>query len=249
MKEYEYITESNIPVRVFYYDLTDSTNTRAREYAAKAGAYMPAVFIADGQSAGRGRMGRSFNSEAGAGIYMTFLFRPTGTVDAGKITAGAAVKVCRAIARVADVPLGIKWVNDVYYGEKKLAGILCEALSGADGPEYVAVGIGINTKRREFPCEIADIATTLEDASGKPVSRKELTQALIDEFFSEWCHESLIKEYKSRSIVAGRRVLVMEHSGASYYADAVGISDTAGLLIRHNGELRELYSGEISIKI
>ena len=251
VKEYEYITPKGRRVCVFHYGQTDSTNKRAREYANTPGAYMPSVFIADGQSAGRGRLGRSFDSPEGAGIYISFLFTLTGAVDAGKITAGAAIKVCRAIERFVDIELGIKWVNDVYYGEKKLAGILCEAQFGPgdDTPEYVVVGIGINLKSRPFPPELAEIATTLEDASGMLVSRKDLIKELINEIFEEGDFSSMVEEYKKRSILIGRRVLVMEHSGASCYANVVGISDGAGLIVESAGEVRELFSGEISIKI
>ncbi|MBO7303650.1 MAG: biotin--[acetyl-CoA-carboxylase] ligase [Clostridia bacterium] len=250
MDHTEYVTQNSEKVRIFRYKITDSTNQRAREYAEEPGAYLPSVFVSEGQSAGRGRMGRHFDSERGAGIYMTFLFRPTDISDVGRITADTAVKVCRAIERVAPVSLDIKWVNDVYVGGKKLAGILTEAKFGAEYglAEYVAVGVGINLKSRKFPDGLDKIATTLEDASGVAVSADDLIYPLIEEFFSRGEPSEFIAEYRRRSIAVGKRVLVSEHSGASYYADAVGITDGAGLLLSRDGEVRELFSGEISIK-
>ena len=146
--------------------------------------------------------------------------------------------------------LDIKWVNDIFIGGKKLAGILTEAKFGAEYglAEYVAVGIGINLKSRKFPGELDKIATTLEDECGVLVSSECLTVALIEEFFANSSADALLEEYKRRSIALGRRVLVTEHSGASYCADVIGITDTAGLLVSHGGITSELSSGEISIK-
>ena len=247
----EYVTKDLQKVRIFRYKVTDSTNTRAREYAESAEAYLPAVFVAEGQSAGRGRMGRSFDSEPGAGLYITFLFKPDGELTPQRITADAAVKVCRAIEKLAPVSLGIKWVNDVFIHGKKLAGILSEAKfeSGEPLPKYVACGIGINLKTRVFPDALEKIATTLEDASGISVSPEELTPVLIEEFFTVQPPTELLSEYRKRSLVIGKRVTVIEHSGASYPADVIGIADSAGLLVSHNGTVREIFSGEISIKL
>ena len=101
-------------MKIFEYELTDSTNTRAKEYARCDRAEMPAVFIADEQSAGRGRRGRSFDSAKGAGLYMSILFRPSAEFDdAAKITVRAAVAASRAISELSGVEVGIKWVNDI----------------------------------------------------------------------------------------------------------------------------------------
>ena len=139
-------------VAVFAYDTVDSTNTRAKLFAKSCGAGLtPAIFISRAQSAGRGTRGRSFESPIDSGLYISFLFYPDlSAVDAAHLTTYAATRVCRAIDRIsegtAEAPR-IKWVNDIYIGEKKLSGILTEGAPDEQGNLcYAVVGIGINLK-------------------------------------------------------------------------------------------------------
>ena len=239
-------------LKIFRYDVTDSTNTRAREYARQADAVFPAVFIAEGQSAGRGRRGRSFDSERGAGLYISFLFRPEGrAADAVKITARAAVALARALDSVCGLSVGIKWVNDIFVGEKKLAGILTEGEINAQsgGFSYVICGIGVNLLSRSFPPEIADIVTTVEDETGKKTDVSVLSERLIKEFFR--CGDAdAMNEYKSRSILIGRRVTVNRLNGESFAARVIGITDGGELAVEKDGGEKELLiSAEVSLKI
>jgi len=121
--------------KILLYELTDSTNERAREYAReKTDNRSPVVFIADGQTAGRGRRGRSFVSNSGAGIYISILTYPEAVgADATVATSRAAVCLARAIESLCDCDVRIKWVNDLYLGGKKLAGILTEGEVAQDG--------------------------------------------------------------------------------------------------------------------
>lgn len=239
-------------MKIFEYDITDSTNTRAREYAKECGAELPAVFVANGQSAGRGRRGRSFDSERGAGLYISFLFEPSGgEFDPVSITVRAAVALCFAIKKVCGIEAGIKWVNDIYLDGRKLAGILAEGEFDADGKmKYAVCGIGVNILSRPFPPEIADIATALEDHLGYKPDAKLLREALISEFFRERTREEIMMEYRRLSTVIGRTVEVRTLTGESFTAFAEAISDGGELSVRcDDGRTLSLISAEVSVKL
>ena len=237
-------------MKIFKYELTDSTNTRAKEYARCEGAEMPAVFIADEQSAGRGRRGRSFDSAKGRGLYMSVLFRPSAEFDdAAKITVRAAVAASRAISELCGVPVGIKWVNDIYFDKRKLAGILTEGEISEDGGfSYAVCGIGVNLLSRDFPLELSDKVTTVEDISGKRVGRDELCERIVSEFFSDMKYSEVISEYREKSIVVGKRAEMRRISGESFFATVLDITDSGALLVLRDGGVREeLISAEVSV--
>ena len=237
-------------MKIFKYDVTDSTNERARVYAKNSDAEFPAVFIAKGQTAGRGRRGRSFDSEYGAGLYISFLFKPEADMsDPAKITAGAAVALARAILKATKLAVGIKWVNDIFVSNRKLAGILTEGEFDAESGalSYAVCGIGVNLLSREFPSELRDIVVTLEDAIGCAPDADLLTECLIDEFFK--IDNRFIDEYRTLSTVKGKRVAVHRVSGEEFFAEVVDITDGAALLVRReDGTLEELISAEVSIR-
>ena len=135
-----------LPPKIVFYEETDSTSTRAKKYAESTSEKETVVVIANSQTAGRGRMGRSFVSERGAGIYISILSYPReGGFDATRVTAEWAVKLCHAIESVCDCKIDVKWVNDLYLGGKKLAGILTEGKMESEGKiAYQIVGMGIN---------------------------------------------------------------------------------------------------------
>ena len=237
---------------LFLYDMTDSTNTRAREYAACGFDGAARVFIAEGQYAGRGRRGKTFDSERGAGLYISFLLKPKGAMgDITAITAEAAVKVCRAVESVCDVSLGIKWVNDIFVNGKKLAGILTEGEFDSERGElsYIVCGIGINLKNRNFPEEISKIATSVEEAAGAMPDINLLAARIISEFLAESSSVDYMNEYRARSTVVGRRVEVRRLSGEIFFATADSITDTGALtVIREDGAREELISAEVSLR-
>ena len=144
------------PPKIVFYEETDSTNTRAKEYARSAESKETVVFIANSQTAGRGRLGRSFVSERGGGIYMSILTYPEENgFDATAATARAAVCLARATEAVCGCKTEIKWVNDIYLGGRKLAGILTEGKMTSDGEiAYQVVGMGINVYKKAISDEI-----------------------------------------------------------------------------------------------
>lgn len=239
---------------IFFYESTDSTNQRAREYARDNPEKRECtVFIADSQTAGRGRRGRKFFSEGGAGIYISFLLYPKerGAL-ATKITALAAVAAARAIERTTGLCAGIKWVNDLYINGKKLAGILAECEMSQSGEiSHLVLGMGINVYKTELPSEIRDIATSIEEA-GVRTEREKLTAELIStltESLLELDSPEIHKEYKERLVVLGREIKVLK-GGESYSARALDVTEDYSLLVElENGTRETLLSGEISTKI
>lgn len=241
---------------IIYYDKTDSTNRRAREYAAarvenKEDFCEFTPFIASRQTEGRGRRGRSFLSEAG-GIYLSMLVRPTGTVlDPAKITAETAAKIAPVIERNCGVTIDIKWVNDLYLNGKKLAGILTEGEFDENGNlRYFVVGMGINVyKIAEFEKKMP-VATTLEDEIGYAPDIEKITAEIILALINEdYEPDQLISEYRRRSMIVGGEVTVTR-GNECYAAKALRILDDYSLLVEtEDGSSVALNSGEVSIRM
>ena len=166
------------PAPVYVHERLDSSNQTAKRLAL-AGAPHGTLVLAGQQSAGRGRMGRRFESPAGKGIYLSLVLRvPVPASKALGVTVGAAVAVARAVQKLCGIELGIKWVNDLYYNGKKVCGILTEA--GADLEsgqlEWLVAGIGLNLTSRpeDWPEELRPIAGSLYPGGPAPVSRAAL---------------------------------------------------------------------------
>ena len=222
----------------------DSTNTEAKRRRDEAKS-APIVIVADSQSAGRGRLGRSFYSPSETGLYMSVAYSPKGdVVDAVTITSKAAVAVCRAIEKFADAECKIKWVNDVYVGGKKVSGILCESTVCDSGETVIIVGIGINLTTKDFPDEIADIAAAVGEIDRKSLAA-ELARTVIEFAYDggEW-----IDEYRARSLVLGRKITYIK-DGVSRIAQAKEIRGDGALVVDEDGALTVLSSGEISVRL
>lgn len=229
----------------------DSTNTYLRALA-ESGEGEGRVVIADEQTAGRGRRGKTFFSPSAVGLYMSILIRPACSVeDSLFITPMTATAAARAIERISGKKCGIKWVNDIYIDGKKVSGILCEA--SFDHKEnkvnYVVVGIGINldVPKGGFPKELEDIATSLGDAG----LRDRLAASVVEEFFSLYDtmpSRDFISEYKDRSVLIGKRVEIL--GSEPFVAEVLDIDGECRLIVKDdNGEVKVLSSGEISTKI
>lgn len=241
---------------IIRYGECDSTNTRAREYAkrlALTGEARNAVFIAERQSAGRGRRGRSFLSERG-GIYVSFLFfAEEKPLEITGITARAAVISARAIDGFCGTRCEIKWVNDLYLNGRKIAGILTEGEFDENGNlRYFIVGMGINVYKIEGFEQIMPIATTLEDEIKSKPDKEKLCSLLIEkiggELMAESARSEMLSEYRERCNLLGRRVEVTR-GDERYEAKALEVLDDYSLLVElDSGEKRILNSGEVSAK-
>ena len=256
-------------LQIHRYPILDSTNTRAKELAMD-GAPHGTVVIADRQSAGRGRLGRRFFSPAGCGIYLSLLLRPEemglSQCDTVLITTAASVAVARAVSQTLHKELKIKWVNDLYFGEKKVCGILTE---GVVNPQYQAIdviilGIGVNyrTPEGDFPMELQNIAGALLNAAETAPPKDELAEAIAKEVLSllpQIESRGFLKEYRDRSMTLGRRIRIFpggapgDHpdiSGDSFrVARALDIASDGGLVVQYeNGNVETLTTGEVSVR-
>ena len=233
-----------------------STNSALRSLAAKD-APEGYVLAAGEQTAGKGRRGRGFHSPAGSGAYFSLLLRPCErTGDAALITSAAAVAAARAIEEVFGVRVGIKWVNDLVMGGKKVCGILTEAVIGMESGtmESAVLGIGINVTVPEqgFPEGIKGIAAALTDRSeGSDSERCRLIAATLDIFwgyYQDLAGREFLDEYRARSTLLGRDIYIMSLTGDDKKpARAIAIDDNCRLVVRlENGETITLDSGEVS---
>lgn len=235
------------------YEKVESTNLLAKQWAMEENAPHGSMVVTGCQTAGRGRLGRSFTSPPG-GLYMSIVLRPPkGAPLPMLLTAAAGVAVCQSVQALCKIQLGIKWVNDLFWQDKKCCGILTEAASGLENGaiEYLVVGIGLNycVKEADFPPEVAAIATSLYPNGGAPVPRTALAADIrgrLLALFEDIDKGEFLKEYKARSFVLGKQVQVLANS--PYMARAVDIDDAAGLVVETPRGRTTLTAGEISIR-
>lgn len=236
---------------------TDSTNSACRRLALE-GAPDGTVVLADCQTAGRGRRGRSFQSPAGKGLFFSILWRPDCAPEQLlPLTALSAVAVCRAIRQVCGAQAQIKWPNDLVLSGRKLAGILTEmALEGESGHvSHVVVGIGVNVHQRltDFDGEVAQIATSLDLALGGSVCRAQLAAALLEEMDILrrevlFAPEKWLAEYRAACLNIGKTVQLIWGEEREP-AQALAVDDRYGLVVRHrDGRVETLRSGEVSVR-
>ena len=230
-----------------------STNLELKARAAALPAWH--TLIARRQTGGRGRMGRSFYSPEGSGLYMSVLLRPQlAAEDAPLITTAAAVAVCRAAEALGSDRAEIKWVNDVLIRGKKVCGILTEAAAGtAPGTlDWAVLGVGINVTEPAggFPADIAAVAGAVFPSPGQEL-RARLAAEFLRQFYVIYTalpDRAFAAEYRSRSCLAGRYVDVLRGE-TSRRALALGVDDACRLLVRYeDGTEEALFSGEVSIR-
>lgn len=237
----------------------DSTNLRAKQLAL-AGAADGTVVTADCQTAGRGRMDRSFQSPRGKGVYLTALLRPDLPPERLlPVTAMAGVAVCGAVEELCGVRPGLKWPNDPVLGGKKLCGILTElSLEGETGRvQYLVLGIGVNVGQAaaDFTPEVAEMATSLSMALGHSVSRPALAAAEIralDRLYADLLAGNLspyLAACRRDCVNLGKTVQLISPDGARETAQALDIDGDFGLVVRTaSGETRSVRSGEVSVR-
>ena len=240
----------DVPIHVF--ESIGSTNSFAVELAGQGAIHGTTIF-ARSQTAGRGRLGRTFASPD-SGIYMSIIME---SADQNPVlfTTAAAVAVCRAIENICDQKPGIKWVNDIYIHGKKACGILAEAVTDHKSGQitHIVVGIGINCRSDAIPPELTDIAGAVEgDYSINHLAAETVNQLL--NLTSDLSNSQFISEYKSRSIVLGKNITVYK---GGFTPDKPGIPARV-LDIDNNGGLKVIYTdgsretlstGEISIRL
>lgn len=234
-----------LPVEV--YRTVESTNTLAKS-AALGGSAHGTIIAADGQTAGRGRFGKPFYSPSDTGLYMSVILKPHKSLsDCFFITAAAACAITGSIEDLCGVTAGIKWVNDIFYGGRKICGILTEAMSDFESgmAEVVIVGIGVNISTAEFPEDIRGVAGSLGVFTERNRLCAEIAARLLD-YTGSGDNAALMEEYRRRSLVLGREI-VYQQDGNTLTGKALEIDDSGRLIIESSSGRSVLRSGEISI--
>ena len=240
-----------------FYPTLDSTNTLAKALGAQ-GAPHGTVIIAGTQTGGRGRMGRSFHSPAGTGLYFSAILRPDcDAAELMHLTCAVAVAVADAVEHCCGFRPGIKWINDLVWGKQKVAGILTELslVPGSTRVAFAVVGIGVNCNQTaaDFPPELSSIAASLSMATGKSVSPAALAAAIMEALSS--MAPSLLRDkaaimarYRSGCITLGQEVSI-HRADTVTHAKAIGIDDDGALLVSHpDGHIEAVHSGEGSVR-
>ncbi len=240
--------------KAHWFDKVESTNSMALE-AARQGAEEGTLFIADEQTAGRGRGGHSWHSAPGSGLYFSFVLRPQTTAQDAlwlSLAAGAAVHV--GVKEAAGVEADIRWPNDVLVGAKKFCGILTELQSDRDRVEFAVVGIGINVNHESFPSDLTDIATSLRIASGQELNRESVLVAVLRAFDAAYrplrqsgverpSGDLLQRLSVMSSWIRGKHVEVPEQGG--YSGVTAGLDERGFLLVETETGLRTVMSGGV----
>ena len=225
----------------------DSTNTEAKRMAL-AGESRRAILLAERQSAGRGRMGRDFYSPTG-GLYCSLLCPVEGALaDVVPLTGAVAVAVRRAIKTKTGIDTAIKWVNDLYLGNRKVAGILAEAVSTGEAT-YLVIGIGVNLTATDFPPELADRAGSLMTEGLTPEALLAAIVSEIEPFLDHPESREWLTDYRRHSNVIGREVLYTQN-GETFSALAEDVGRDGELILRTpDGKRALLRTGEVTIRL
>lgn len=237
-----------------FYEEVESTNDTAKQFVendAKEGT----VIIASQQTAGRTRKHADWVSPEG-GIYMTIILRPEVTLlEASKLTIVTGVAIAKTLKDEFNINVGIKWPNDLLLGNKKICGILTEAVTDYDKVKAVLVGIGIdvNIHEDDIPDELEHIATTVQKETNITFKRADIMRKffkIFEELYEEYKKDNfkyIISEWRRLSSTTGNRVKVYK-DGKAIKADAVGITNNGALIIEtDDGKLEKITSGECDI--
>ena len=233
---------------------TGSTNTLLKEMG-RQGAPHGTVVIADRQTAGRGRMGRSFLSPEGKGIYFSALIRPNvSPTELMHLTCAVGTAMCDAVQAATGLRPQIKWINDLVIGKRKLGGILTElSLNPKNGlVDYAVLGIGINCNQQpeDFDESIREMATSLSIATEQSVCREQVAAEMIHALASLDLlqRETIMARYRKDCITLGQAILVIR-SATARPGTAIGIDEEGALLVRYeSGETEAVSSGEVSVR-
>lgn len=236
--------------RIIVIDETDSTNNYAKNLASD-GAESGTVVIAESQNSGRGRLGRTFVSPYGKGLYMSVVIRPDFSVEfAPLITSAVSVAVAESVELLSGHSTQIKWVNDIYMNNRKICGILTEASLGLEFNtlDYAVIGIGINVLSNDFG-ELDNYVTSVQQETGKIISRNKLCELILKNIelrLSGIEKKSHMNEYRRREMLTGN--IISANIGSEHITGkALGIDDNANLIVQTDKGIRTLVSGEANL--
>ena len=235
--------------RLLWYAEITSTNDVAASLA-DAGAEEGTVVAADAQTAGRGRQGRVWVSPPGAGLYVSIVLRPWRDV-ASLLTLAAGVALSEGIEAATGLATHVKWPNDVYVSDRKLAGILAEAGSSGAGLHHVIVGCGINVLPAAFPPEIARRATSIESELGRPIDRGLVLAECLASLAARYADlqarraSAVVEAWRRRAALTFGRAVEWDANGAVRRGVAENIDDVGALLVRTDAGVARVLAGEV----
>lgn len=232
----------------------DSTNTYLKKVGS-SGEKENQLVIALSQTVGRGRMGRSFYSPNGTGIYFSMLLHPEFSAEKSLfLTVMAAVSVAETVMKHNSNDVKIKWVNDVYIDGKKVCGILTEGSINADKKlDYAVVGIGINVVAPEngFPDEIKNIATAIFPGKTQDYIKEIIVADVVNKFFDMYNGNDTdyVRRYKEYSYLTGKKINIIFGDNIRP-ATVIDITDDCHLLVKNeNDKIEEISSGDVSVRV
>ena len=242
--------------RIQFFDTITSTNDVLKQLALQ-GAPEGTTLVADSQTGGRGRMGRTFLSPSGVGIYLSVLLRPNcKPTELMHLTCASATAACSAIEQTSGFRSGVKWTNDIVYNKRKLAGILTELGLNQDGTTaYAIIGIGFNCNQqlRDFPPAIQDVAGSLKMVTGKETDRALLAAKMIEalyqmnrELLSD--RAGILARYRQDCITLGQEISLVRGDEIRH-GKALDVDDNGALVVRYEDDTIEaVNSGEVSVR-
>lgn len=241
--------KNNLENKLIYFDTIDSTNEEAkRRIQRETEDY---IILAAGQTAGRGRKGRDFYSPKNQGIYVTFThYTEKNIEEVIHVTTALSVIVRRAILETYGISCKIKWVNDLYYKDKKVCGILCECILPDSNDDRTAIicGIGINISTDSFPDDLQNKAGNISDVDDA-LKNSEII-LLIEKGLKEFYNESLnyMDDYIDNSLVIGKEVELFDQNGKILSGLVKDFDENGAIMIEDNsGRVKTINSGEISL--
>lgn len=246
-----YLNKEYRNIKIKYDKVVTSTNDLAKQFILNENLN-EIIVLADKQTAGKGRLGRSFYSPEKTGIYMSIALKPKIHIsDISIITIMTALIVCEAIENFTNSKAQIKWVNDIFVNQKKVCGILTEAISNFENGivESIIIGIGININTKNFPENLKNIAGNITD---KIINRNQIIAYIINRLLDSKINfdkPKLIEQYKKRLFILDKSIIYYKNN-KQYKGIAIDISQNGELIIKNElGEIEKLNSGEISLKI
>ena len=242
--------------RLDYLPSTGSTNDVVKTLARRGAPHGTAI-LAGHQTGGHGRLGRSFHSPEGMGIYLSTLLRPDcAPTELMHLTCAAAVAVCDAVESAAGFRPGIKWTNDLVCGHRKLGGILTElGFSPTGRVDWCIVGIGINCHQKEpdFPAELRNMAGSLDMVTGRQTDPARLAAAMLDALHRMDTRlltekEAILDAYRAACVTLGKEISVVRGDDIRH-GTALSVDNEGALVVSYpDGSLEAVNAGEVSIR-
>ncbi len=239
--------------QVYHYYRIGSTMVAAADLA-REGAPHGTIVAAEQQTAGRGRLGRSWHSPRGAGVYMSVVLRPAmPAARAPVLTLAAGLAVAEAVSELTGVAADLRWPNDVMLGDRKCCGILPEMTAEAERIRHLILGIGLNVNQLSFPAEIQNEATSLAQASGRRLARADVLAAVLHHLdrryrqFAAGETAALIADFERRSSYARGRCVSVDTEPAGFTGTTEGLDPSGFLLVRRDdtGAVEPVLAGTV----